>query len=212
MVLEGEVKAGQPYVQALGGGIEFVLQPIHSGWILRVVPEGTPAGQIGGAGFQDYAELATPPYQSVTPLSISTDFSFRAQDAVGWNPRRFRYAASAEAYGKLKGAYDLFERSTGAAKAAAERSLAAEVARAPDGIFRIVDAKLEPGTADQWQAAAAVSENFTMTAHTIVLAKKGESSALGKLLAFRFRVEMEVAPGFVVKRGVKVLPHVCGSR
>ena len=40
----------------------------------------------------DYAELATPPYESVSPLLLSTDFSFRAQDAVAWNPRRFRYA------------------------------------------------------------------------------------------------------------------------
>ena len=38
------------------------------------------------------------PTKSVTPLSISTDFAFRAQDAIGWNPRRFRFATSAAAY------------------------------------------------------------------------------------------------------------------
>src|SRR3982751_5665863 len=84
-VFEGEVRAGQQYVKGIGGGIELMLEPLPSGWILRVLPVGV------GRPEHDYAELATPPYRSVNPLSISTDFSFRAQDAVAWNPRRFRF-------------------------------------------------------------------------------------------------------------------------
>ena len=51
----------------------------------------------------DYAELATPPYESVSPLLLSTDFSFRAQDAVAWNPRRFRYADNSAEFQRLMG-------------------------------------------------------------------------------------------------------------
>jgi hypothetical protein len=86
--LDGELKDGRPFSQPIGNGLKIFFQPIHSGWILRVLPVSGPMGDY------DYAELATPPYQSVTPLSISTDFSFRAQDAVGWNPRHFRFATS----------------------------------------------------------------------------------------------------------------------
>ena len=79
-------------------GLKFLLEPIASGWIVRVL------AAAGRGEPHDYAELATPPYRSVTPLAISTDFSFRAQDAVGWNPRRFRYAANAAAFAKTGGA------------------------------------------------------------------------------------------------------------
>ncbi|HEY6374845.1 MAG TPA: hypothetical protein VIX90_04900, partial [Edaphobacter sp.] len=89
-VLEGEVHAGEGFVRPIGNGLEVMLEPLASGWILRVLPVGVPRPA------HDYAELATPPYQSVSPLLISTDFSFRAQDAVGWNPREFRFAADGQ--------------------------------------------------------------------------------------------------------------------
>ena len=95
-VTEGELHAGEAFSQAIGGGLKVFFQPIASGWILRVVPAAGPMGE------HDYAELATPPYRSVTPLSISMDFAFRAQDAVGWNPRRFRFATSAANFHKLE--------------------------------------------------------------------------------------------------------------
>ena len=72
-----------------GNGLEVMLEPLASGWILRVLPASGPRPA------HDYAELATPPYRSVSPLLISTDYSFRAQDAVAWNPRRFRYVGHA---------------------------------------------------------------------------------------------------------------------
>ena len=102
-VIEGELTAGQQFSQPIGGGLKLYFQPIQSGWILRILPVSGPSGE------HDYAELATPPYQSVSPLSISTDFAFRAQDAIGWNPRRFHFATSPASFHGLEQAYLKFE-------------------------------------------------------------------------------------------------------
>ena len=84
-------------------------------------------------------------------------------------------------------------------------ALAAEVAHAPrKALFTILDARLAPGTADQGAAAAAVSANFLSTAHTLVLAPAIEASPLGKLLALRFRVELELPAGFHAEPGAKI--------
>ena len=208
--IEGSVEAGRPFARAIGNGLLLVLQPIHSGWILRVLPASTRPADVGQPGFHDYAELATPPYQSVTPLSLSTDFTFRAQDAVGWNPRRFHFADSAASYARLLAAYDAFERAGAKGDGASE--LAAQVARAAEGVFTVIDSRLAPGTADQGAAAAAVSANFTSTAHTLVLAPAIEATPLGKLLELRFRVELELPSSFHAEPGAKVVNHLCGSR
>ena len=39
-VLEGEVRAGSGYVRPIGSGLEVMLEPVASGWILRVLPIG----------------------------------------------------------------------------------------------------------------------------------------------------------------------------
>src|SRR5580700_6923940 len=161
-IVEGEVNAGQPYSQAIGGGLRLYFQPLSSGWIVRVLPSSGPAGE------HDYAELATPPYQSVTPLAISTDFAFRAQDAVGWNPRRFRFATSAASFGRLERMYGRVMAAGSAPPPALEAELANEIGQAAEGTFTILDAQLAPGMADQAGAAAAVASHFTTTAHTLV--------------------------------------------
>jgi hypothetical protein len=96
---------------------------------VRVLPAQGPRGQ------HDYAELPPPPYQtppyfSVSPLLVSSDFSFRAQDAVGWNPQRFRYAASREEFQKLAGAYDAYLH---VVTPVIQQTLAELVNRAPEG-------------------------------------------------------------------------------
>src|SRR5580698_3517284 len=98
-VLEGEVRAGDEYVRPMGNGLEVMLEPLASGWILRVLPVSGPRPA------HDYAELATPPYESVSPLLIGTDFSFRAQDAVAWNPRQFRFAVDGQEFQQMLAAY-----------------------------------------------------------------------------------------------------------
>ena len=206
-VLEGEVDAGHVYRRPIGNGLNLLLEPIHSGWILRVLPAGA-----GHPLAHDYAELATPPYQSITPLSLSTDFAFRAQDAVGWNPRRFRFASSGLAYRALERAYQAYAQGGPNPSPGLQAALTAEVAQAAEALFTIEDARLVPGAADQWSGAAAVSSRFTETAHTLVLPAANQATPLGQILWLRFRVELELPPGFAPAPGARILPHVCGSR
>jgi hypothetical protein len=213
VILEGELNAGQPYTQAIGGGLKVYFQPIHSGWILRVVPVSA------GLADHDYAELATPPYNSVTPLSISTDFAFRAQDAIGWNPRRFRFATSAAAYNRLYTLYGYYEQAAAMPDSPARQQvlakfevpLSAEVAKATEATLTILDSRLIPGTADQWRMAAAVASHFETTAHSLVQPAPGEISALGHILWLRFRLQFDVPPGFPVNTALKSLPRPCNA-
>ncbi len=210
VTIEGELNAGQAYRKPIGGGLQVYLQAIASGWILRVVPVAGPAIEHGYIE-HDYAELATPPYQSVTPLSISTDFAFRAQDAVGWNPRRFRFATSAAAYQRLSDVYTRFEEAGATPPAPLELELSREIAQAAEGTFRILDARLIPGMADQWKMAGAVASHFTTTAHTLVEAPDGKPSELGKLVWLRFRLELDLPAGFSVAPGLMGVPRVCSN-
>ncbi len=199
-IVEGELNAGKPFSAALGNGLRVYFQPIHSGWITRVLPV---AGPLPA---HDYAELATPPYQSVTPLSLSTDFAFRAQDAVGWNPRRFHFATSPAAFQQLNAAFTAYQRDP-----ANQAALAPQIARATEATLTILDARLTPGTADQWMIAAGVASHFLTTAHTLVPPPDGASTPLGRLLWIRFRLTFEVPAGFTPAPGLKIMPHICGT-
>lgn len=203
-VLEGEVRAGQPFAQNIGPGLRVVLDPLPSGWILRVLPA-TPARPA-----HDYAELATPPYHSVSPLLVSTDYSFRAQDAVGWTPRRFRYAPNAAAYGQLLKAYESFEATPGGAPAA-QQALAEQVSHMPEGVLTVLDAHLVPGAADQAQTAANLASHFLSTAHVIEPPPDGKMTPLGRITWLRFRLALELPPGLVADRGLKVVATSCGT-
>lgn len=157
----------------------------------------------------DYAGIATPPYRSVSPLLVSTDFSFRAQDAVGWNPRRFRYAADERAFRAMEAAYG---RVTGAktASAADEEALAKLVSAQPEGVLEILDASLAPGTADQTRAAGLVASHLGTTAHRMEQSEGERATGLGRIGWIRFRVKLEIRPGAGAVRGVKVERYACG--
>jgi len=190
VTVEGELNAGQPLVQLLGGGLKLYFQPLPSGWILRIVPAS------GSVGEHDYAELATPPYQSVTPLAISTDFAFRAQDAVGWNPRRFHFATNAASFRQLEQAYLKYEAAGATPSADIQAELAHQIAQTSEGTVTILDSRLIGGTADQWQMAAAVASHFNSTAHTLVQEPNGSTSPLGRIIWLRFRLELALPAGF----------------
>ncbi len=201
--VEGELTAGQPYSRPLGNGLRLYFQPIASGWITRILPLNGPIPA------HDYAELATPPYQSVTPLSLSTDFAFRAQDAVGWNPRHFRFATSPAAYQPLQAAFDAYQRALPTVPGPIQAALARQVAQASEATLTILDARLTPGTADQWFIAASVASHFLTTAHTLAPPPDGISSPLGRLLWLRFRVVFELPPGFVPAPQLNIISRVC---
>jgi len=198
-VVEGEVSAGQGFERVFAPGFRFLLEPIASGWIVRVLAEGEPRGG------HDYAELASPPYLSVTPLAVGTDFSFRAQDAVGWNPRRFRYAGTVTDFQKLTALYGPVVE--GDARASAE--LAELVARQPEVELRILEARLVPGANDQGRMAAMVASHFETTPHSV---EATGASGLGKVTWMRFRVGFELRPRVRVARGVLEEQMSCGVR
>ena len=198
-VFEGEVSAGKSFEQVFAPGLKFLLEPIASGWIVRVLPVGEPRGA------HDDAELATPPYRSVTPLAVSTDFSFRAQDAVGWNPRHFRYAATGADFRAMRGLYDAASRGD----ANAERAMSEIAARQPEAELRILDAHLVPGTNDQAQMAAGVASHFESTPHS---EEANGASALGKVTWMRFRVGLDLLPGVKPAKGIREEKKFCNAQ
>jgi hypothetical protein len=203
-VIEGEVKAGESFARPIGGGLEVRLEALSwgSGWLLRVLPVKT------GMAKHDYAELATPPYESVSPLLLSTDFSFRAQDAVAWNPRRFRYADNSAEFMQLMEIYGRYREST-PPSAKTENELAAAASRAPEGTLQILDARLIPGSANQAGTAATVATHFNSSAHRVEEPPEGKGTALGKLTWVRFRVSLDLRPGFQPDKGLKIESHPC---
>jgi hypothetical protein len=200
-VVEGEVRAGQEFVRVIGNGLEVMLEPLASGWVLRVLPVGVPRPE------HDYAELASPPYRSVSPLLISTDFSFRAQDAVAWNPRHFRFAADKTMFAELSEAYKEYRNA--APSASAMNKLTELVSRTPEGTVQLLDAHLVPGTGDQGKMAAAVASHFDTTAHSLERPVDGEGTPLGKVTWIRFRISLKLPEGFQAARGIVVERYGC---
>lgn len=203
-VIEGEVKAGESFARPIGDGLEVQLGALSwgSGWLLRVVPV------KGTMPKHDYAGLATPPYESVSPLLLSTDFSFRAQDAVAWNPRRFRYADDQADFHRLSDLYDQYRRST-PPSTKTEAELAVAVSKAPEGTLQILDARLVPGSANQAGTAATVATHFNASAHTVEEPPEGKGTALGKLTWVRFRISLDLSRGFHPDKGLKIEGHKC---
>lgn len=204
-VLEGELSAGKPYSQPIGGGLRVYFEPIHSGWILRVLPVAGPTIA------HDYAELATPPYQSVSPLSISTDFAFRAQDAIGWNQRRFRFATSAASFNRLQQVYLRYMAAGANPPGELESALSKEIAQTSEATLTILDSRLVAGTADQWRMAAAVASHFLTTAHTVEFEPDGSTSPLGRLVWIRFRLELNLPAGFQANPALHFEPRPCNT-
>jgi hypothetical protein len=202
-IIEGQVRSGESFVRPIGNGLEIMLEPLASGWILRVLPEGRPRPS------HDYAELATPPYHSVSPLLISTDFSFRAQDAIGWSPRRFRFADNEASFGRLLKAYSEYEAKAGPAPSS-QQILATLVSQSPEAVLTILDAHLIPGTGDQAGTAATVATHFLTTAHTVETPADSKPTVLGKLTWMRFRIALDLPQGFRADRGLEIKQQPCG--
>jgi len=197
---EGDVKAGEGFEKVFAPGLKFYLEPLRSGWIVRVLAADEPRGP------HDYAELATPPYRSVSPLLISTDWSFRAQDAVAWNPRRFHYAANRETFRKLAAMYDKVMAGDAVSSARAAELVSAQ----PEGVLQILDAKLVPGLADQAQMAATVASHLAETPHTVD--QSATPSPLGRVEEIRFRVNLELLAGVAENKGQKIEKMFCSAQ
>ncbi len=197
------VRTGESARSRVTGTLDAVLEALPSGWVLRVLPH------RGARPLVDYAEIATPPYRSVNPLLVTTDFAFRAQDAIGWTPRRFRYVPDAVHFRAMVPVYTAITRSTTPAHAD-EVTLGRLVAAAPEGTLTILKAQLVPGMSDQSRAAAAVPSRLNTTDHTAVQAEGG-AKPLGQIVTMRVRVELTLAGQAVVAPGAKLTSIACSA-
>jgi hypothetical protein len=178
---DGEVEAGKSFRHAIDASHTFLLESVASGWIVRVLPT------AGARPAHDFAELATPPYRSPSPLLISTDFSFRAQDAIAWNPREFHFFTTAQQLATATRALEATEREPNRPSAgAALFPLLPQACRAE---LLITDARIAGGTADQSAMAAGVAAHFAQTAHT--LENDSTPTRLGRIGSLHFRVRLE---------------------
>ncbi len=181
---EAEVARGEAYTHALTPALDFKLEAVPAGWMVRVLPHNGPRPP------HDAAELANPPYRSPTPILISTDFAFRAQDAIAWNPRRFRYFTTPAEVAGAEAAYQATLRDP--THPAAGAALFPLLAHAGEATLTILDAQIAGGSANQNGAAAAVATHLDTTAHTVHT--EVATTPLGAVLRLRFRVIVDATP------------------
>lgn len=182
---DGEVKRGESFRHAGPAGLDFMLEAIPSGWIVRMLDHKGPRGEF------DYAGLATPPYMSPNPILISTDFAFRAQDAIGWNPRGFQYFRSAGDMQEAVRAYREYmsapvDKPTPKSQQGMKKLLELSSHAAP-AKFEILDSRLIGGTRNQTEAASLVASHFLSTAHIVEQSPSGPM-LLGEITWLKFRV------------------------
>jgi hypothetical protein len=211
VVFEGQVSAGHEWNSPLGEGWTLRLIPIspatYSGWDLVV--DRTPP-----AGFPDALLLATPPYNSISEREIGTTFGLRAQDAIGWNPRSFRFLTNPVAFRQAQQLYlNAFNPSptkstpapTKSPKAAITRLLALEKT-ASSGQLRILDAHLTPGAADP----APYAQNWALaSARTDHQIDPGKESPQGSLNWIRFRISLTLPAPWRLAPGLHSTPSAC---
>ena len=206
LVLESEVTAGHEWKA-----------PIGQDWVFRIVP--VPPGQAGysgwdlvvdhaePAGFPDALYLATPPFGSINEREIATTFGLRAQDAIGWNPRAFRFLTDPKSFHDAQQAY-------GAASSADSKAMSRllELQKtAASGEFRILDAHLVPGAADpapfaqQWAIAA------SRTPHQIESASNNQGTPRGELRSMRFRLTLWLPSKWSFPPGAHPARAACGQ-
>jgi hypothetical protein len=215
MTLQGEVSAAREWKGPIGEGWVIRLVPIpplqagYTGWDL-VVDRERPAG------FPDALYLATPPYNSINQREIGTTYGLRAQDAIGWNPRSFRFLTDPAAFREAKQDYDLaFELHKDPVPksgiAAASAQLLRLTAQAPTGQLTILDARLVPGTADPAAFAQQWSRAASRSRYQVEAAPPGKSTARGELRWMRFRITLWLPQGWLMPRGVHGVQGSCGE-
>ena len=197
VVLLGEVSAGHEWKARIGEGWVFRVIPIqpgqanYSGWDLVADSE-------QAAGYPDALLLATPPYRSINEREVGTTFGLRAQDAIGWNPRSFRFLTNPEAFRESQKLFRVLGQANnflGPPGASSREGMAMQRQLkinhgSSSGEFRILDARLTPGNSD----AATYAENWALaspkTPHTIEAATGARSAALGELHWVRFSITL----------------------
>ncbi len=218
ITIEGEVAAGQEWSSPIGQGWVFRIVPIqpaakYSGWDL-IVDRSNP-DRSGPAGFPDAIYLATPPYGSLSEREIGTTYGLRAQDAIGWNPRSFRFLTDPAAFRAAQQAFHAMPKQppplhpgqSGPDEATAR--LLDLIAPASQGEFRILDARLIPGIGDPAPYAQNWALAASRTPHQEVPPPSGTASQRGSLLWMRFSITLTPPAGWPHPTGWSAKPVPC---
>jgi hypothetical protein len=216
------VNAGEEWKTPLGEGWVFRLVPIapgsagYTGWDL-VVDRDPPAG------FPDALLLATPPYNSINEREIGTTYGLRAQDAIGWNPRSFRFLVNPADFlqgqrlflafssqlqtpsGKLPGA----PANEDPAVASLTRRLMDLQSRAASGELRILDAGLAPGIADPEPFAQNWALRAARMQTTLVPPTGPKPTPHGELDWMRFSITLSLPADWKPPHGLSATTAPC---
>lgn len=219
VVLSGEVNGGQEWKSAIGEGWVFRLVPIRgdagSGWDLVV-------DRDPGAGYPDALLLASPPWNSINEREVGTTYGLRAQDAIGWNPRSFRFLTNPAALRQGQALFAELNQQSRPASGAADAKKSAAVAQlsgelmklqagSSAGELRILDAKLAPGDSD----AASYAENWALqsvkTPHTFLQPAGTKPTELGQFYWMKFQITLWLPAGWQTPKGITPVRGGCGD-
>jgi hypothetical protein len=214
--LQGEVSAGQEWRAAFGQGWVFRVLPIapspagYSGWDLAV-------DRDPPAGYPDALLLATLPYNSINEREIGTTFGLRAQDAIGWNPRSFRFLTNPVEFGQAQSLLRQLAANSASASSSPPKSESAAITQhllrlesgASSGQFRILDARLAPGIADPQPFAQAWAFAFSRAQHEVQPVAAGQASPQGKLVWIRFALTLWLPSRWKFAPGIKAVRTSC---
>ncbi len=219
IVLLGDVSMGREWNAPIGQGWFFRVIPIqpanagYNGWDL-VVDRDPPAG------FPDALLLATPPYNSINEREVGTTFGLRAQDAVGWNPRSFRFLTDPVEFQEAQTAYRELARLGGLRagprsgatpeQAAAARKLIGLLRPSAQGQFRILDAHLAPGIADALPYAESWALQSMKTAQSYD-SPGSRPTPLGQLHWIRFSISLWLPRSWKIPNSVRATPSSCAE-
>ena len=175
------------------------------------------------AGYPDALMLASPPYHFISQREIATTFGLRAQDVIGWNPRKFRFMTSRSEFREAHKLYlelnrngafttkadtDGNSRKDKARKRRMDRFLKLTKDSSP-GVFRILDAKLTPGNGTVKPYAINWAQQSASTPHTDEPPPGGKITPLGKLEWVRFSVTLWLPQGWHTPHGLQVEQAAC---
>lgn len=223
-VMRGQAVVGREWSESIGEGWVFRLVPIdpgtkgYSGWDLVV-------DRSAGTGFPDALLLATPPYDSINQREVGTTFGLRAQDAIGWNPRSFRFLTRPTEFQLARKLYfglhnanpadqpnrkavpALPGAKSGGGSNAAARKLMEIAAHSSAGQFRILDAQITPGTANAMPFAQDWAVRQRYMPHSVT--NSASPTPLGRLDAIQFEVTLWLPAGWQTPRVLDATPSSC---
>ncbi|MGA3129337.1 MAG: hypothetical protein ABSD59_00945 [Terracidiphilus sp.] len=203
--------------------------PLGEGWVFRIVPiVPGPAGYTGWdlvvdrdppAGYPDALLVATPPYNSINDREIGTTFGLRSQDAIGWNPRSFRFLTNPSAFNAAQKLFlDLSSRLQAQSGASPQsdpgvarltKQLIDLQAAAAAGELRILDAGLAPGNGDPAPFAQNWAAQGSRMSYILVPQSGTNPSPRGELDWIRFSLTLWLPSGWKLPPGVNAPSAPC---